>query len=724
MTVIADVANTRQNFLDYVQSHRYSKLLIPILGIFGISDLPSALAHGQVPYLAITSVLIGLLFLLYTYHSIRPLRLSNAREAREFYPFLSALSAQERHKFLLPRSGDLHRLDQRIEASDTSHTVIAGASGVGKSMLISMLVGRTNQRATYLLFDETVDNCYDVLFKLFDLGSPTRSIEIEEKVTFLLGENSEQDLETDEVFSFLLSKLYERQKHEGTLHVIFDQAERMAGNFAKLGEAEQRLLIRILEGLRVERWIRTVFVVRSDLLAELLDQLTPFSFNIFFLGGIKPENNDTTFNDIKRKFLRICSHDQFLEILLLIENSSHPNTLALALAGYITENKSADYILRYKDQSGRNGVDRILTIYISLLFQEYEYIHVDTATSAELEVTLFALSLLNSKAGMACTIDDVARVGHLPTARVSRAFDYLRDRDVLKPELGKPEYFRIAHDLIADHVLRRDPVKLRLDHAAAMEQIVDRGISKEQILVVREEKDPFISSILNGFPVSFAAWLLWGAAVFYGLRIAVPERVYEWLEPVNRVVEAAIPGSLSQNPADWWLFIPIAFTQYIWVLFMYGLDRGFFKYVTVVERRPLMRFLLHMAGPLGALLGFLLSFFPSLFVIPIALPGVLLSVSYAALSMSQVKDKLVHKYFTELSIGTAVNMIIAFVVCYGLTELYILRNAKAAQFENSVSIVLVCILFCCFAFQMRGRQGSQFGRSAMLAVYDAGRRFE
>ena len=124
-----------------------------------------------------------------------------------------------------------------------------------------------------------------------------------------------------------------------------------------------------------------------------------------------------------------------------------------------------------------------------------------------------------------------------------------------------------------------------------------------------------------------------------------------------------------------------------------------------------------------AFMGFALSYAPSLFIIPISIPGFSLALVYLFLSSKRDRDTTIYKYFKELGGTTLGNMVICLGACTLLINTVRVQSGGARFFNNDVLMNLfVCGLFLYFAYQMKDRQGSEMGRNGLLAIYDAGRR--
>lgn len=717
---------TKITFLEYLKSNPYSQLLTPISTIFGFSDAVKAvLFKGHVPAVTIGAAAAVGAVLLYNFHRLRPVRLNDPASSLEFYPFLASLDKVSQARFIIPRPRDLQLISDSIRRNARVYSIISGESGAGKTTLLSVYAETSSEETLIHIVDAHVNRFYDLLTSAIAFLGTTRGPELDELITDALKAIHSKMPARESVsdhLSVLLHYLRGAFLHN-QLVLIFEQSERLSANIRSFEKDEFQATLTFFEALRACDWIRVAFVTRNDRTTDVLTLLPRRSFDIVFIDSLEIDSLSTTTLDMRRRFQTICSSEECDEIIRIATKNDVHNTFILALAGYIVEAVGADVIIRDRASRGYDGIHHILAIYLRLLSDEYAFLRKDASAKADLETVLYALALYNHRTNLACTATRIARICHLPQERVDDVVAYLLSRHLVAPDQESFENLRLAHDLLADHIMRRDENEyLRIDHALSMQQIVDRRLGPAELISVEPEKDPFISTVVDGWWPSTAAFLLWVAAFFYGLRIANPTLARSWLAPVNSALEQCIPGVVNPFGFEGWYFLPIAFTQYVWVLFMYGLDRGFFRYVTMAEGRPFMRWIIHLIGPLGAAMGFTLSFAPSLFIIPIVVPALILAACYLILWWSHTGGRLIGDYLLSLGSATVGNMMIATLVCVGLTELLILRGRSDKDIIGFVDLILVCASFWYVAYAMYGLQGSLHGRAAMLTIYDSGRR--
>jgi hypothetical protein len=719
------VRNIKITFLDYLKSNPYSQLLTPISTIFGFSDILKAfLLKGYPPVVSIGAATGVGLVLLYNFHRLRPVHLKGPASSLEFYPFLAPLDNASRARFVIARPRDLQLISDAINRNTRVYSIISGESGAGKTTLLQVYAATSTKETFIHIVDAHVNGFYDLLTSTLSFLDSPRNTDLETILDDILAAIKLKGLRRESLsdhFNMLVDYLRNNLSND-RLVLIFEQSERLSVNVRHFGKEEFQATLAFFEALRTSEWIRVGFVTRNDRATDVLTLLPRQSFDVVFIDSLEIDDQSISTLDMRRRFQIVCSSDECDKIIEIATKNNVHNTFVLALAGYIVEATGADTIID-SNTRGYDGIHQIIAIYLRLLSDEYAYMKKDASAKADLEMVLYALALYNHRTNLACTADRIARICHLPKDRVEDVIFHLLERHLVAPDRQSYEDLRLAHDLLSEHVMRRDENEyLRIDHALSMQHIVDRQLAPADLIDVQPEKDPFISTFIDGRWPSTAAFLLWIAAVFYGLRLADPALVMSWLGPVNSLLDRYLPGVVSPFGFDAWYFLPIAFTQYVWVLFMYGLDRGFFRYVTVAEGRPVMGWILHLVGPLGAALGLTLSFAPSLFIIPIVVPALILAACYLILWRKHTGGRLIGDYFFSLGATTIGNMVIAMLVCMGLTELLLLRVGGDKDIVGFVNLLLVCASFWYFAYVMYGLQGSLHGRAALLTIYDSGRR--
>jgi hypothetical protein len=715
----------KHKFIEFLKSHPYVKIIFPLAPLVGGGDIIGKMQKGELPVVGVTFIVCFIAYISYLYGKIKIITLKAASDTRYFYPFLSSLPQSEKKKFLEARPIDIERLKLFLETNRTEHLIISGDSGTGKSTLLELYHSNSMPKEIVRIAAAQITSPYDFAKRVL-FGSVSDS-ELDSKLinsfNSIFDRSGKHDINRDWANFIKLYKI--RFLKQRQLMIFLDQSERLVEEIHALGEIEENTIFTFLNVLKTSTQINTVFVVRSDYLARLIAFLPESKHDIMFVYGIAAGPIDESSSETRRRFEKVSADSLERDaIIKMMRERTKPNTLIFNLAGYIVECGYSDRITNYRNPSGYNGSDQILDIYIQLVIEEYSFLNKSHTKATELLMLLYVIAVFHRRRNIAFSKDDISAISHLSLARVDEAFIFLERRGLIQRDQEMANSYYFAHDLVAEHLIRREYKGVHVDYQVAVAQLIERRVPRSQMIRPDEEKNPFLSILNDGKLASFWALPLWAAAALYGSRIAFPEKTYDFFDKIgiHSVLNAWIPGVVNNYGFSTWFFAPVLIAQYIWVMFMYGLAQGCLKYVLQSENRKISLFTINLCGGFGALLGYLFSFAPSLFIIPIAVPGFVLISVYFLLSYDGDDEKRIFSYFWELTYGTMGNMIISICVCIGMVELFLLRGGSNKFIFDAITLSAVCALYCYFAFQMRRWQGSYLGRVAMLTLYEAGRR--
>jgi len=135
-------------FSEFFSQHRYVRLLFPILGLFGLTDIPKLLETGSVPWVLLTSIGFAFFVVVFAYTRLRPSNLKSHDDCAHFFPFLAQIDAQNQMRFLFPRAELFDELSETVHRGGGTHLIVVGSSGVGKSTLLSESCRETRPSGT------------------------------------------------------------------------------------------------------------------------------------------------------------------------------------------------------------------------------------------------------------------------------------------------------------------------------------------------------------------------------------------------------------------------------------------------------------------------------------------------------------------------------------------------------------------------------------------------
>ncbi|MCO6185224.1 AAA family ATPase [Rhizobium sp. L1K21] len=708
--------STTNNFWDFCYHHRYVQLLLPILGLFGAADFYSAYQDQKWPWVLIGSCIITLLVVILAWKKVSPVELLSHISCRHFYPFLSNITHEEREKFLLNRIGLLNDLENKIISLQKTHLIIIGESGAGKSTLKENFKAR-NREKKIIELESNSAGFVEVIDAILAKVGKSDNVQAQSLVTEIIS-NGEANLKS--AIDRLVGLLFE----EPTI-LIFDQSERLSPSFQSLSKKDRKRTTELLEKLKESEFCKTIFTIRSDRIDGLISMLGERGFEIFFVEGFDAEDDLGLAERIKIKLNKLQVNDT--DTTWILDNLTEKGTInafIFQLAGYLIESIG---IKKIKAIGGRlySGEKMFLEAYIGSLLDEFGYVQHDHLKSADLENILFCVASFNKRKNSALNIKDLTHISHLPESKCERCIQFLRDKKVFDERDIEDHRLRLVHDLLMDHLMAREPRFLPPEQRIAIEQIVDRSSSEKPAFTSLDYVSPFLNfarrdengSIDIGLPETL---LLWFFAIVYFWRIAFPEQAFNLLLPINDYFSGVYPGIVFPPETATYMFIPTAFTQYIWVSIIYGLNREFFYYLRKTNEIKYLYFFSKLIGPFGALLGFLFSFIPSFFVIPIALPGAILGSIYIFISVKSKSNTAIYKYLSLTGIATIGNMIISLAVVYFLIQT-VSHPSNDHVRQHVLTVTFISGLFCYFAYQMRLKQGSILGRTVLTTMYAAGR---
>ena len=718
---MAKEPSTRQ-FWTFVSQHRYIRLLLPILGLIGGADVWLWYQSGDWPWLLVVAAIAAFVAVIVAWNKIRSVALLDPDECKDFFPFLNGLPEPKRLPFYLPRPDLLGRLKSRIASLRNSHLMIVGESGSGKTTVLDHFKAEMEDVSIVTELASEADTISILKAITSDRGF-LQDVELQNQ----LREAAKEPFDARHAAT-CASKLAQRLSQHITkpTYVLIDQAERFKPYLDRSTKKTRAMTLLFLESLKNQEKIHVIFSIRSDKIDGLITLLGENGYDLFFLKGFDVYENTAAREIMSSKFQAVgLSEEHISDVLDELSKSGNVNAFDFQMAGYVYECFGVSNVNRMRGEVHRTD-NVFFDIFHDALYDEFGFISADHLAAADLEVVLFIIAYYNKRKSLALRRDDAILLSHIPESNFTRVEEYLKARHLLDIDDLAHSSFRLAHDLVVEQVLSKEPRHLQPDQQIALEKIIDELPDRMPSQKVLDYVTPFIGFARRknngiadfGNPETVLLWLF---ALLYFLRIAYPESFATYIQPVNSTLDNWLPGIVFPASESNYFFAPIALTQYIWVMVVYGLNRGFFFYIWEYESNGVMSIILRIIGPFGAFLGLLLSYAPGLFIIPIGIPGLILGVSYVLIATRANLPTAIYRYLNVLGWATIGNMVIAAGVTYLLID--VMRNFSPARaMELGLVNLLTCALFCYFAYQMRWRQGTNLGRSRMLAMYHAGRK--
>lgn len=695
------------------------RLAVPMFTILGVSDLPSLFLDGSIPWLFFTFLLLSIITIGMGYRRLTPTELLSPKKCQFFYPFLANLDTPLARKFSLTRAGQLDEFSSQLSELDNRILVLYGDSGVGKTTLVNDYVSIDADDKNKLVISYE-RNYVDTIYRII---AGEDNVLLDRSYEGLIGELFSEHTELKRRID-ICTKIVEKMDAilgTQTAELFIDQAERLPIQLDTSEKHYREGVLLFLTSLANSRKFKVILIVRSDYLAKLISYIPASEYELYRIEGIDISNEKRSSDVFRERMLELNIPTNDIDSLrTIILDGRNINTFIFQLTGYLIECFGSKPMLGDSARFVNSDKD-IIELFVDKMLDEYGFLARDHIRAADLELTLFAVACFNKKTGRALNYELLPKLAHISERNAHACVDYLRAKNVIVQN-DEPQSLRIVHDLLIEQILSRESRYIISDDLVSIERLVDKRVDISTLTQPLEATHPYLNPVRRNEsgrvePIGVETILLWCAALAYWYRFAFPEETFALLEPIISIFNLFRPGILYPPEIATAHFYPIAFTQYLWVIFIYGLNRGFFFYLYKKGDINIAYHFLSIIGPVGALLGLIFSYTPALFILAIAIPGLCLSFVYFYIYVKSNSRANIYQYIWKLSYATALNMLISIAVSYLLTFALISENDSqvVGQLFNTY---FVCALFCYFAYEMRTRQGSEHGRNGMLSQYD------
>jgi hypothetical protein len=705
---------------------------------------------------------------------IRRIRLPDMSESKYFYPFLSNHEGDEgknsnenSDQFLIERRSDSLNLMTIIKNRKEANIILTGKSGVGKSTLVMSYVSATDSKKLNLHITEYDHIVYEILDYICgnleahekSLNRPLREsakklrFHFDNLIMSQTSDTSEFTLESEQFFEIAARCCAD------SLEVIFvfDQFERFVNHFGRMeliradkeGDRVSYCVGLILDRIRRFKCFVPLYIVRAEFATECASKLAKFTFfeslqldeihaiegvlladkirsvcNIFWLHGINSHNNLSAFQEYEKRLRGIFRpiHHQKISQILGLHSPTNANTFNTQLTGYMLEHfVGSDKQIESFARGTVSDHEFIFDKFIDYLAAEFVSEFNAPNMRYSLELVLFSIAAENHQTKMALTEKEIAQLAHFPIEDVSICIEYLLRKRVLVGRGDSPRRYRIAHDLLSEHIVRSEHLSIRNDHRVSILQLVESKIAKDNFVLPEK-----LYGVGNFFQRdNFFDFAKWSVRFFIAcclLRLAFPEVAFELMKPVNLWINHLLPGSVLEFDFGMIYYLPIILIQIFWVNYMYYLDRGYFRYV-LRDDPVAVRLLSNLASPAGGLAGFISSFAPSLMAVPIMVGAIGCGLVYWFHSNNGAIDGATKANSRELAWKIGFMVLIMGALTLVLYRVLLPFQGNNQSFEAVTLIWLTSACLLGYWLAMRSRQGSQPGRSSLLTIYDRSRLF-
>jgi hypothetical protein len=685
-------------------------------------------------------------------------------EPRTFDPFLSARKGKtDGGVGVWQRDGDVERLRAHLKEHTSTHLILTGPSGAGKTVFLTQIVkarylGSFVEVSKYSNFLSTLISQIpcdrpDLIDRRTSLDNSLQAY-IETAKPIFVGKVLQDRAAlvkndvvlakiTDEISQFITDAMATRPL---TLFV-FDQIERFLLDVKyKLAHASEDVLgyeiyflIIALSTLRGLDNVRTVFSIRADALYASVDFLS-YSLNdsseadrIFrymYFGGINIKDADRgviakiqlQFDDIADGILTWREVSNFLSL----QSRSISNTFFIQLTGYLIEHFS-DTDQRIKEVVKKPGdPGELLPIFFEQLLAGYHHRYPGTINYDVLRVIILTIAIENRSTGDPVTPDRISKLAHLPVNYVRPVVAYLLSIGVVRSDAKGDRAIRFAHDMLFDHIVQADGFIVRDDLQKAIERLSERRSRDLNAIegygrVLTDARDFDVGALavlafgLYGAVVCLTSWGVGGDAIKSSAVCDAIHGFWSWLFSTRVHVE--------ECSALKWYYPAIFVADLAWISYMYKLDKGYFR--NIFHGFGLLRRASTAVTIIAAVLGIAASFTPVLTVVPITVCGLLLAALLFVVRAVEGSDSQFSKSNKEWAYRTTLNMLFVNILIplhlFMVTDTAVYRSAREAMdatlhlSTKNLTFWLTAIFLLWFWMHVRPDQQSEVSIATRLA---------
>ncbi|MCP5401815.1 MAG: hypothetical protein H6917_05445 [Novosphingobium sp.] len=660
-----------------VVDHPYFWFLAPVASALGIPGLISTFTSDSLELAFSIGVIapIAIIFSIVVARANVNAQLLDPSEVCHFYPFGRDV-AREGKLLRLQQDDRLNALRESLEAGSTL-ILLVGKSGAGKSTLLRDI--SASVRADLLVAESSMRHMISRVRRA--LSDPLNSV------------------------------------------IAIDQAERLNAAIESLDHS-QRIDVEELIKTAEESKKQILLSVRSDMLDSILEITAPYEPTMHYVGGIRFDDDSEETRELIARFDAIgLAEDELVSLRSSLNDQKEVIPFCIQTAGYLVETLSQ--LERRKHFPELRIDEHSIEVYLELIYRKYASIDLNPDLQLHAEATLFAICMFNRRFGASIDEELVCQATSMPMSDVRRATDFLLSVGVIESAESRNASYFVSHDLISREVIDKEPRQIREDYRVAMTEIISNPSTARTFPLTEKEVNPFhrffTSSVGGQYLFSLPLISIWIAVAAYGFRLqndaaafSLQERVPEWL---------FYAGGTMEIPYSTYSFFPIFFTLYCWIIFMYGVDRGYFHYIWKEGGISTISYLLiYIAGSIGICIGFLSSVAPAIFPFGVIIPGTLIAIAYCDAYLRLADQKSTYaRYCFRFAWQTFLNMTIGISAFYLVFRVLNENTELGRDTENVIIIWTVAAIFSLFAYAMRERQGSEVGRWVLLSVFRASR---
>lgn len=715
--------------------------LIPLAGtsivfLFGAATLPMVLMMLGI------SLLPAILLAVHWFQLTRFRKLPGPSKAFNPFPASGDFEAEERS---IAKS-----IADRIKSRSTQRFLVVSApTGSGKTVVSTQLVPKSLEGK----FEAQKFEEYDrFLERIRDRVSRDYESAASQFVTTAFTALKETgDRGVDELASAVGELLGNRK-----VLFIFDQAERLSpqieANALKNGTtpAEERQIFRtIFNALLANKNFRVLFLVRDEELASFLSILCPpdergtqNTDKMFLIGmrGINRTDDARACADLKAKLRDLTKSDDLAEKFVTLAKCDDPeeaDTLSLKLAGYLYaalvwkgpdgENSDISYSAERRNLRKLEEAQEPRDLIAILLGAAFEHCAIEYPGQLDrgiFDLILYSVAADTKATGAASSIERVSALAHLPKADLAPIFDSLKGIGVfVESEGGRISNYRLAHDSIADAILRADELNIHSRAVHAIRSLAEERSGRERITKV--------SAIPKSFELGKAALSSSYIPIIVFFAFGLSRIVFS--EPLGQIFENTL-GSLTFSflfsfPEYYQraiFYVPTFLVQITWLTYIDRVNRAFIQRVTSGFKATAGNSL----STIGCMLGIMTAYSPQLILFPLVIVATIYGLLLIAISRQSNVRGEIRDIVWKWGVRTILNLFIASVFALGLSAVY---ADQASGFFDIIAnwldkdsalfglILGEALILFWFWYHIREEQNTPQVWAATLALFDRGR---
>lgn len=546
--------------------------------------------------------------------------------------------------------------------------------------------------------------------------------------------------------------------------LVFDQAERIAAQIdrralASRSEADElRHQFRaIFATLRAAAGLHMVFGVRDEELAAFLSilidgegggesggetgsgRLALDEVEIIAMRGINPKEDKAAWQDARKELTEIIGdHERATELVALAgrDGAERSDSLSLKLLAYLCEAMYPGKDAEGRPRAARRAyVERIhaaqhprdlITI---LLDAAWEDIALQSGRHERhaFDLVLFTLAAETRATGASAPVGQVALLAHLPSDTVEPLVEALFAMGLLiRTDGDGGAHYRLAHDSIADTILRGEELELHSRAINAVRALAENGRSA-QVTGFRPRPIRAFPGYLDRpalFSASYLPIVLF--FVFGMVRLSFSAPLHALYARLLGPWQDYVLLSLPDYYADPNYYVPTFLVQIVWLSYIDRVNRAFIQNVTS-GFKALAGNLLSLVGLAG---GVVTAFSPQLLLAPLTLVATIYGVLLLWISWQPDMKGEIRGIVRKWGYRTLLNLLIATLLAICASPVYADRADSIfallpGMIDKATALFFLilaeaAILFY-FWFHIREEQNTPHVWAATLALFDKGR---